>query len=81
LLADDLVAQMDAGRTEDELLRAHPERTPPDVAAVREYAKVPAGLRQLAGAWAEDAEELDQYLEWNRRQKQLGRRAAWEFDE
>jgi uncharacterized protein (DUF433 family) len=81
LLADDLVAQMEAGRTDDELLRAHPELTSPDVAAVREYAKVPAGLRQLAGAWADDAEELDQYLEWNRRQKQLGRRAAWEFDE
>jgi uncharacterized protein (DUF433 family) len=80
LLADELVAQMEQGRTDEELLRAHPELTPPDVAAVREYAKVPAGLRRLAGAWADDAEELDEYLEWNRRQKQVGRRDPWEFD-
>jgi hypothetical protein len=31
------------------------------------------GIRRSAGAWAEDAEELDDYLEWNRRQRQLGR--------
>jgi uncharacterized protein (DUF433 family) len=65
LLADDLVALMEQGRTNDEILQAHPELTPPDIAAVREYAKVPAGLRRLPGAWAEDAEELDKYLERN----------------
>ena len=32
------------------------------------------GLRRAAGGWAEDAEELDQYLEWVRRQRKIGRR-------
>lgn len=32
------------------------------------------GLRRSFGAWAEDAGELDEYLEWNRRQRKLGRR-------
>lgn len=27
------------------------------------------GLRRSAGAWAEDGAELDEYLEWNRRQR------------
>ena len=31
------------------------------------------GLRRSAGGWAEDAEELDRYLEWNRQQRKLGR--------
>lgn len=29
------------------------------------------GLRQSFGAWAEDAEELDKYLEWNRLQRKI----------
>jgi hypothetical protein len=32
------------------------------------------GLRRSAGAWADDAEGLDKYLEWNRQQRKLGRR-------
>jgi hypothetical protein len=32
------------------------------------------GLRRAAGAWAEDAEELDEYLEWSCRQRKIGRR-------
>ena len=32
------------------------------------------GLRQSFGAWAEDGEELDNYLEWNRQQRKVGRR-------
>jgi hypothetical protein len=32
-----------------------------------------SGLRQAFGAWAEDAKELDEYLEWNRRQRKIGR--------
>jgi len=32
------------------------------------------GLRRAFGAWAEDAAELDQYLEWNRQQRKLNRR-------
>ena len=31
------------------------------------------GLRRAFGAWAGDAEELDQYLEWNRQQRKVGR--------
>ena len=36
------------------------------------------GLRRAFGAWAEDAEELDKFLEWNRQQRKHGRR---ELDE
>jgi hypothetical protein len=32
------------------------------------------GLRRSAGAWAEDAAELDAYLEWNRQQRKMSRR-------
>ncbi len=32
------------------------------------------GLLRAAGAWAEDAEELDEFLEWNRQQRKIGRR-------
>ena len=32
------------------------------------------GLRRSFGAWAEDAEELDKFLEWSRQQRKLGRR-------
>ena len=32
------------------------------------------GIRRSAGGWAEDAEELDEYLEWNRQQRKVGRR-------
>ena len=32
------------------------------------------GLRQAFGAWAEDAEELDKYLDWTRQQRKVGRR-------
>ncbi len=31
------------------------------------------GLRRAFGAWAEDAEELDKYLEWSRQQRKVGR--------
>jgi hypothetical protein len=39
-------------------------------------AKLPRGegLRRSAGAWAEDAEELDKFLEWNRQRRKIGRR-------
>ena len=32
-----------------------------------------AGLRRAFGGWAEDAEELDEYLEWNRQQRKKRR--------
>jgi hypothetical protein len=31
------------------------------------------GLRRSAGAWADDAEELDEFLEWNRQQRKQSR--------
>ena len=31
------------------------------------------GISRSAGAWADDAEELDQYLEWNRQQRKVSR--------
>ena len=38
-----------------------------------EPAIVNAGIRHSFGAWADDATELDAYLEWNRRQRKTGR--------
>jgi hypothetical protein len=32
------------------------------------------GLRRSAGGWADEAEELDKYLEWNRQQRKASRR-------
>ena len=74
LLADGLVQQLEAGRSEQELLQAHPELTPKDMAAVCEYAKLPVEMRRSFGAWADEAEELDKYLEWNRQQRKISRR-------
>lgn len=31
------------------------------------------GIRRSAGAWADDADELDKFLEWNRRERKHGR--------
>jgi len=31
------------------------------------------GLRQAFGAWADDPEGLDEYLEWNRKQRKIDR--------
>ena len=31
------------------------------------------GLRESAGGWADEAEELDKYLEWNRQQRKASR--------
>ena len=31
------------------------------------------GLRRAFGGWAEDAEELDAYLEWNHQQRKMSR--------
>lgn len=31
------------------------------------------GLRKAFGAWAEDADDLDEFLEWNRQQRKVSR--------
>jgi uncharacterized protein (DUF433 family) len=74
LAAEALVQELAAGQTEEGLLKAHPELTREDLAAVRNYARTPVGLRRSVGAWAEDAEELDKYLEWARQQRRIKRR-------
>jgi len=35
--------------------------------------RVPEGLRRSFGGWAEDAEELDKYLNWTRLQRKARR--------
>ncbi len=73
LLAEKLVEELEAGLSEQQLRRAHPELTARDAAAVSEYAKVARGVRRSAGGWADDPEGLDKYLEWNRQQRKIGR--------
>lgn len=72
--AEDVARLLDQGRTAAEIRQAYPDLTEEDLEAVRQYACVPPGLRRSFGAWAEDEEELDEYLEWNRRQRKVGRR-------
>jgi len=74
LLAEPLVAELERGNSHEELLRAHPELTAEDVTALQNYARTPVGLRRSLGAWAEDAEELDEYLAWTRQQRKISRR-------
>jgi uncharacterized protein (DUF433 family) len=74
LTAEALVGELAQGRSDEEMLQAHPELVREDVVALRHYARTPVGLRQSFGGWAEDAEELDKYLEWTRQQRKIGRR-------
>ena len=78
LAAESLVAEIEQGASDQGLLQVHPELTPEDVQALRVFARVPAWIRRTAGAWAEDAEELDEYLEWTRQQRKIGRREIGE---
>ncbi|MCL4207194.1 MAG: DUF433 domain-containing protein [Pirellulaceae bacterium] len=78
LLVDDLVRLVEEQRNDRQLQQLHPELAPADLEAIRQYARVPAGLRQSFGGWAEDAEELDTYLEWTRQQRQVRRREVEE---
>jgi uncharacterized protein (DUF433 family) len=73
LRVGDLVELVEQGRSDEELRGLHPELTEEDVNAVRQYSKVPEGLRKSFGGWAEDAEELDKYLEWTRQNRKLSR--------
>jgi uncharacterized protein (DUF433 family) len=69
VLVDELVTMLEQGKSEGELLQIHAQLQPKDIAAVREYAKLPVEMRRSFGSWAEDAEQLDQYLDWNRQQR------------
>ena len=80
LLAEDLAGLVEEGRTDAELLGLYQELTPEDVAAIRQYAAVPSGLRRAFGGWAEDADELNEYLDWTRRQRRsVARRSGSEL--
>jgi uncharacterized protein (DUF433 family) len=78
LAAEPLVAEIERGASNQAVLQAHPELTPEDVEALRVFARVPAWIRRTAGAWAEDAQELDEYLEWTRQQRKSGHRGIEE---
>jgi len=73
LAAEALVAELEQGRSGQEMLQSHPALTAEDLEALRHYARVPVGLRRSFGAWAEDAEELDEYLRWTRQQRKTRR--------
>ncbi len=73
LLVDDLVQSAAEGRTDDELRQLHPDLPTADVEAIRNYARVPEGLRRSFGGWVEDAEEIDKYLDWTHQQRKVRR--------
>ncbi len=73
LLVDDLVQLTADGRTEEEIRQTHAELSAADLEAVRNYARVPEGIRRSFGGWVEDAQELDDYLGWTRQQRELRR--------
>ncbi len=73
LVAESLVTEVEEEASDDALLRAHPELAVEDVKALRAFARVPAWIRHTAGAWAEDAGELDDYLETTRQQRKVSR--------
>lgn len=75
LLAEDMAKLLDEGHSDDDLRRMHPELTADDVDALHQYVKVPATMRRLFGAWADEAEELDKFLEEMRRLRRMPRRA------
>jgi uncharacterized protein (DUF433 family) len=72
--AESLVAELEEGRSDEEMLCVHPELSKEDLQPLRHYAKSPIGLRRSFGGWAEDAEDLDKYLEWTRQQRKIRRR-------
>lgn len=74
LLVDDLVQLVEEGRADDDLRRLHPELMPEDLEAIHRYSLVPEGIRRSFGGWAENADELDKYLDWTRQQRKVRRR-------
>jgi uncharacterized protein (DUF433 family) len=73
LVVDGLVQLAAEGRTGEDLKKLHPELTDADVEAVMRYVCVPEGLRRSFGGWADEADELDQYLDWTRQQRKVRR--------
>jgi len=81
LTAEALVAELEQGRSNDEMTRVHPELCNDDLEALRRYAEAPVGLRRSFHAWSVDAEELDKYVEWTRQRRKIKRREVqdWAF--
>lgn len=65
---------LEEGKSDEELLRTHPELTPEDVMALRDYAKAPLSFRQMSGLSAEEAEELDKFVEETYRLRRISGR-------
>jgi uncharacterized protein (DUF433 family) len=69
LPVDELLQPAAEGSTDQELRRLHPQLTAADIEALRNYARVPEGLRRSFGGWVEDSEGLAKYLESTRRER------------
>lgn len=65
---------LEENKSDEELLRSQPELTLEDVAALREYAKLPLSFRQMPGLSPEEAEELDKFVEETYRLRQISGR-------
>jgi hypothetical protein len=73
LSAEALVREILAGRNDQEMLASYPELTDDDLRALRQFARLPEPFRLTFGAWAEDGEELDRYVESLRLRRRRGR--------
>lgn len=62
-----VVLEDDPGLPDGQAVTVRLTPTPPKDEDARER------LRRSAGGWAEDAEDLDRYLEWNRQQRKINR--------
>jgi uncharacterized protein (DUF433 family) len=74
LAAERLVKELELGRSDEEMLQAHRELTHEDLSALRYYAQTPVGIRRSFGGWAEEADELDDFMDWNRQRRKRSRR-------
>jgi hypothetical protein len=52
------------------------QRVTVTVRAAHDNERLPTGesLKRAFGAWADDAADVDEYLEWNRQQRKIGRK-------
>jgi uncharacterized protein (DUF433 family) len=73
LSAEAIVREIAVGRGDDELLASNPGLTAEDLKALRQFAKLPEAFRLTFGAWWEDGEELERYVESLRQRRRRGR--------
>lgn len=72
LSAETLVEEL-SNRDDEAMLALHPELASDDLVALRRYARFPKAFRLTFGAWAEDAEDLDRYIESLRERRRIAR--------